>query len=137
MMKSGRNGPDAEKAKDINACTVTMSPSVRCQELDVTHSTLTCGGGAHLGASFEQLRHEVVPARGFHVDAVIAGGGLDVRERLCALGLGDAAHFAETGDRAADVIAVGRRLLALVRKRERAFGQLRAGRMCAVLNRLP
>ncbi len=32
-MKSGRNGPEAEKAKDINACTATISQSVRCHEL--------------------------------------------------------------------------------------------------------
>ena len=36
-MKSGRNGPETEKAKDINACTVTISQSVRRHDVGVTH----------------------------------------------------------------------------------------------------
>src|SRR5689334_13812733 len=69
---------------------------------------------------------ELVPVLLLDAEPEMLGGRLDVGERLVALGVGDVVHLVEPGQRVLHVPRVGQRLLALVRKRVGAVGQVPA-----------
>src|SRR5215211_3399298 len=81
----------------------------------------TASRSALLGlSSGEQL----APVIGFDVDVEALGRGLDALPRLVAVAVADSFDLVEAGHGVADVGGVGERLLACLREREFAGGQI-------------
>jgi hypothetical protein len=67
---------------------------------------------------------QILPGPFSDIDAVVPRSFLDVRERLRALGVGDALDLVEARDCVADVARIGERFLALFGKRVDAIRQI-------------
>src|SRR5215831_730646 len=150
----------ASSARRSHACSVSSETPMRKSSRAVTsgsanQSTMTAASSSRGGRRRNWLPWMIGPyiaapnmpdgsgpvklsvGRFGQLDAELPGGALDLAHRRALVLRADALDLVEPGRRVADVLGVDQRLLALLRKRERAVGKLVAlllGQVCHALH---